>query len=215
VSTSLIKAIEHTGNRVTVHEGWRFTAYHQTLRVWAEGLWDMRNNLRKPADNPKFQAAYDALRGTPRDIAVGTVGLFGYDGFEQEEKENKHKPGWRRSWKARPDINAGAIAATRANMLYNIKRFIADHGCWPCMVYTDCLYYVSEKANPHAAIPGALTRQNSLGGYKHKWSIPINNEVQEILMEDSLAESRKIELLNDIAEWLGACHYEGCLEHPR
>ena len=46
-------------------------------------------------------------------------------------------------------------------------RELAEAGYRPVAVHTDALYFVSQEAAPHLAVPGLLTEDQGIGKIKH------------------------------------------------
>ena len=156
---------------MVVRESWTFPNAYKSLKLWAGFLFDARKSFK--TDRAKWThepCALHAANGM-KDIATKTVGLFGDTDVLDNPKN---------AWKYRPDYRSQAIGGTRALMHYNIAKY-ASKGNYPCMVYMDALFYCSNDPNPETAIPGILDHKDSLGGYKHVWTLPITQEVRNIL----------------------------------
>ena len=174
VSSPVLRLLNKMGYTGDIHEAWVFHDSARTLRVWAEKLWDTRQRFKG--------AFWDAVK----DIYTSTEGLFGSDKVAG-------------TWKYRPDwwvqIKGGAYAL----MFYNMLKY-AQGGHYPVMVYMDALWYVSDERLPGDAVQGILSHQNSLGGYKHEWTLEEPADGWKTILRADMGIVRKIELLNDLAE---------------
>jgi len=125
-----------------------------------------------------------------KEVAVDTVGLTSYGGFDTAE----------RTFKQRPDYKLQAVAGNRATIFYNMIKVQKEVGITPLMVYIDALYYLSPEPDASLAIPGMLDKKDSLGGYKNEgWTLPVDQQVRAILTSDD-AISKKLQALNPMVE---------------
>jgi len=157
----LIKAAMKMGFEVEVEEGWIFTESHSIFKAWANELWRFRASY--PTNDPKRDAI--------KEIANKTIGLISYTGFEMET--NKSRPDWR----------CQTVGGAYASLFYNMMRYAID-GIIPILISTDALLYISDEEDVRQALPGIEKHQNSLGGYKHVWTLPLDNYTKAILKQE-------------------------------
>ncbi len=190
VATPIVKLLQGIGHTIKIYDGWKFESYHGTLKNWAEWLWRQRQAFRDDVEEWKSEVGRSYARIAVKEIAVATVGLTSYGGFESTE----------RTFKQRPDYKLQAVAGTRATIFYNMIKVQKETGLTPVMVYLDALYYLSPEPDASFAIPGMLDKKDSLGGYKNEgWTLPVDKQVLSILTSDE-AISKKLQVLNPMVE---------------
>lgn len=192
VAGPLVRLLQSQGYEVEILEGWAFVNNgdkirpHMLLRQWANKLWDSRAMFRRPLDfkNPRAaRAAADCIK----QIAVSTIGVTAYGGFEEDEYTDKR----------RPDIKLETVARAIELMHHNIMKFFALYGQTPVMVYADALYYVCKCSNGRVAFPAIFAREGQLGGYKYEGSIKITPVVRDILTA-KMSVNKKLHELNEL-----------------
>lgn len=155
-TTPILKCLIEMGCHVQVFEGYEWQTSRRVLAKWSDAVWGLRMSY-KYDKSEVGQLCYHSMKR----IATATVGLLASDKTRD------------RQW-YRPDWWSTIIETAKARMIYNIDHYIKEYGIVPCMVHTDALYYVSDSPDPDKRL---LQRQNELGGYKHKLSIPIDRDV--------------------------------------
>jgi len=190
VATPVVKLLQSTGHTIKIYDGWKFEQYHGTLKNWSEWLWRQRQAFRDDVEEWKSEVGRFYARIAVKEIAVATVGLTSYGGFDSTEK----------TFKQRPDYKLQAVAGTRATIFYNMIKVQKETGLTPVMVYLDALYYLSPEPDASLAIPGMLDKKDSLGGYKNEgWTLPVDTQVLALLTSDE-AISKKLQVLNPMVE---------------
>jgi hypothetical protein len=169
-TTPILKILCEMGYHVTLSEGYEWPITRRALGGapnrpgWAETLWSWRAKYK--ADTSEAGAVKYA---SMKRIATASIGLLGhYNPTAPAPMRDRAFP--------RPDWWSTIIETAKARMLYNIDAFARDGFGWPCMVFVDCLYYVSDSPEPDQRF---LQRQNELGGYKHKGVVPIDEYLLE------------------------------------
>lgn len=171
VATPILKFLEDIGARVMIHEGWQFPESHYIFKQWAEALWSMR----------KQYAEKSLLRDAFKQIITETIGLTASGMFDEG------------NFKFRPDWYCQIVAGNRAIMLRNMARFVEILG-YPLICHIDSLVY-AVNAPLQQIMPD---NRDSLGGYKHEWSLEMTDEIREILTSTG-GSTRKLQMLNKIA----------------
>lgn len=157
----MLKAIKKIGYEVTIEEGWIFPEAHGIFKAWANELWRFRSSY--PTNDPKRDAI--------KEIANKTIGLISYTGFEMES--NKNRPDWR----------CQTVGGAYASLFYNMMRWAIDE-IYPVLISTDALLYVSNEEDYRAALPGIEKHQGHLGGFKHVWTLPLDEYTKQILKQE-------------------------------
>lgn len=152
--TPMVKVAMDAGYQVKILEAATFPEYHQTLRPWYEAINTARTRLRASGAFRHAQAqavAYEALKN------IYTSSLGNLAGRARAEKNDPmYRPDW---WFA-------IVASTRASMFWKMRE-LAEAGYRPVAIHTDALYFVSQEADPHLAVPGLLTEDQGIGKFKH------------------------------------------------
>jgi hypothetical protein len=60
---------------------------------------------------------------------------------------------------------------------------------------------LSEDSNPQTAVPGILDREGELGGFKHEYTVQVNDVIEEAFNE--LKPAKLLEFLHDVSEMEG------------
>lgn len=170
----LVYAIEQ-GYEAVIHEAWQWTEKHQTLRSYAEKLWNGRNAFRTGVDRFPHELARENAHSTMKEIALIATGKFGST---------------RTSHFQRPDWWAKVVGKTRVNTCRNLYKFY-ERGFTPVLLYSDSVYFVSSDPNPRTAIPGILDRENDLGGYRHEGTWRVTPKLIEKFQTDSPGKIQK------------------------
>lgn len=186
LATPMVKYLLKIGCELEIQEAWIFEKYAYTFRPWVESLWSWR------------QESFGPEREAFKSIMNDTLGLTRSDKLGSD------------TYKYRPDWNMTVVAGTRAVMLYNIYKY-AQAGYYPIMCQLDALYYLSSEEVPNAAVSGILDYCNSLGGYKLKFKLPLDDIIPDQdnrltvrdVLSSALPQSRKLRLLNHLADKLG------------
>lgn len=186
LATPLIKLLQKMGYDVHIHEAWIFPKYAKVYRAWIENLWQWRKDSMGPEKDAYKSIIVDTL-GLTRSALLGPD-----------------------SYKYRPDHYSQIVGGTRAVMMYNIVKY-AGLGIYPVMCQIDALYYCSSNPLPNAAIPGILDHQESLGGYKLKFKLPMDATMRvdtgimtvRALLMSSMPQSKKLKYLNILAHHMG------------
>ena len=179
VAAPILKMLLKYGAIVSAEEAWLFPSTARTLRPWAEKLWDSRLAFKQAGK----QEEADGIK----DIAASTAGLFNSEKLKG-------------TWKYRPDWWSQIVGGTWAMMFYNMLKFAAESGAYPVMAYTDSLFYISDEKLPGEAVRGILSHQNSLGGYRHEWTLPLQEPDVRDAIDSNAPLNLKIGVLNDLAE---------------
>ncbi len=188
ISTPVVKLLLTMGYDVTFQEAWVFPTYHETLRAWAQTLWDIRQSFKGgEADKrltiaPARLNAYHAIK----EIAAKTVGLFG----SEKLKGN---------WKYRPDIRAQVVGSVRALMFYTMMKIWKEYRLTPLIVYMDALYYVLPGPRGSREIPLLFDHVDSLGGFKQEWALFIDKAASDLLTSADFGLPELLSLLNSVA----------------
>lgn len=185
VSSPVLKMLKHFGAKIVLHEAWAFPKYAKVLKEWAERLYSARQTFKTDTFAWKHPIGRENARDAVKDVYTSTMGIFTSDTVKG-------------SWKYRPDWHAQIVGGVRALMFYNIEKF-ASQGDYPIMVYMDALYYTSNERNPEKAVPHILQHKDSLGGYKHEWTLELDGQVTSVLAGNK-GINIKLGELNDIAD---------------
>ena len=177
-ATPMVKAMMKMGFEVEVEEGWIFPQAHGIFKAWAQNLWRFRQSY--PAGDPK--------RADIKEIANKTIGLISYTGFEMET--NKNRPDWR----------CQTVAGAYASLFYNMMRWALE-GLFPVLISTDALLYLSDEEDYRRALPGIEEHEGHLGGFKHVWTLPLDEDVKHTLALQAGA-ALKMGMLNKRAKEL-------------
>lgn len=173
--TPVVKLLIDFGCRVTVHGAMIWKKAAPVFERWATNLWTMRQAW--PEDSPEN----DGFKA----IMNNTLG-FTINGDTVDDA------------KFRPDWHAQFVGLARALMAYNARSIAQESGLYPFGGYIDALYYLS----PDPYIPGLTLAPQSLGGYKEKWCLPLDDEIRAFLIDKQ--EHKRFNLLlsklNQIAE---------------
>jgi hypothetical protein len=189
VTMDVLNYAVEQGYKVRVQEAWQFVESGRILDKWASRLWGARTLLKNhSADYPYDVARQNAYR-TIKDIACIGVGRFASKkivgaGFSLS------RPNW---W-------ADGVGRARQTLCCNLKK-LADKGYTPYLVFNDGLFFLSEDSNPQTAVPGILDREGELGGFKHEYTVQVNDVIEEAFNE--LKPAKLLEFLHDVSEMEG------------
>ncbi len=177
LATPLVKLLYKMGGyNIKYDYGWVFPKSAHVYARWAKNLWEFRQEYEPGSpQRESFKQIMNDTLGLTRSLRVAGSGKF------------------------RPDHNTQIVAGARAAMLYNLIKY-AQNGYYPIMVQIDAIYYLSRTGDPERAVPGMLSHSQSLGGYKHKWSLPLTDQVKALLLAPKLAQTKILQQLNDLAE---------------
>ncbi len=176
IATPLVKLLGKMGYTARYDEAWVFPKYAHVYARWAKNLWEFRQQYAPGTpQRDSFKQIMNDTLGLTRSLRVAGSGKF------------------------RPDHNAQIVAGARAAMFYNLIKH-ALNNYYPVMVQLDAVYYLANTGDPERAVPGMLAYKNSLGGYKHKWSLPLTDQVRGLLLTEKLAQTKILEQLNNLAE---------------
>jgi len=164
VTADVMKYARRNGYTLLVTECYVFTEAHTILGKWAQRIWDARVTF-KTGCYPYEQGRENAYH-TMKQIALVSLGSFAM----QKKHSLSHHNWW-----------AEVVGLARVRILANIAKYEA-HGCSLQFVKTDALYYVSSESNPEEAVNGILDRSESLGGYKHAYSLLLTEEIVRTAM---------------------------------
>ena len=174
------------GTPVRGLEGWEFPERARVLSKWVKYLWEKR--MMYPSGH---------MRASYKQIMNDTIGLF----RSQEVKG---------SWKYRPDWYAEIVNYSNMLIQENIAKFAREMQIWPAMVHIDALYYVLSRETAEKLLTAISGHSESLGGYKVKFQIPLDEEwegetVRTILQSERTpaGQNGKLYCFNRIAERLG------------
>lgn len=186
LSAPVIRVLRHLGYDVQIAEGYVFPEKHLVMQSWARHLWASRTLMRSETSlYPNAECRVFAEQAC-KQIAVATVGLTGFGGFDDEPSD-----------KRRPDIKMQVVGRTFEVMIYNILKMEKETGYLPVMAYTDALYYPSDDPDGLSAFPGLAGRESLLGGFKWVGRVELTREVKCILTAKG-ATSKKLAELNKI-----------------
>jgi hypothetical protein len=165
VTLDVLKFARKQGYSVEVQEGYIFEHGYNLFGVkqgdegwskegWARSLWQARQSLK---DTTKFPhpGGRDNAEYTAKHILNFSISAM------------KQNINW---W-------ADMVGLARAARLANLKKWVDDSGVYPFYVYADDMSFVTPEPEPEHAIPGILARKTELGGYKHKFSLQITQEM--------------------------------------
>lgn len=173
VASPMIKLMLKMGYEVQADEGYVFPQAQPVFKRYVEKLWIIRNGYASgTVERDSIKQVMNDLFGMLRSAKITDSPI------------------------SRPDWYAMVVAGSRANMMYNIIKY-ALQGFFPFMVQMDALYFASDSPDP-ASIRGIMDHQGGLGGYKHKWTLPLTEEIKAVL-RTTMAQSRKLQLLNALA----------------
>src|SRR5579885_484350 len=179
IATPLVKLLSKMGYTAKYDEAWVFPQYAHIYAKWAKNLWEFRQQYAPGTpQRESFKQIMNDTLGLTRSLRVAGSGKF------------------------RPDPNAQIVAGARAAMFYNLITH-ALNNYHPIMVQIDAVYYLATTGDPERAVPGMLAHKDSLGGYKHKWSLPLTDQVKGLLLAERLAQTKILEALNKLAEYEG------------
>lgn len=182
LATPIIRLMRTVGYEVEVLSGNYFPESHQIMAKWAKFLWEARISFQTDKAKWKRDEPRELARQGIKMIAVATVGLTAYKGFDETTS------------KQRPDIRTQTVARTYELVYHNMLKFYELTGMMPVMMYTDALYYATEKLDIPVFDP-MLKRKDKLGGYKYEGYIKITTELAEVINSD-MAVSDKLATLN-------------------
>lgn len=177
LSTPVVKCLIKNGAEIIVDQAYVFLRHAHIWRGWVNTLWSYR------------QRSDDLVRQSYKQVMNDTLGLT-----------RSAKLGTN-TYKFRPDWNSQMVGEARACMHYNIARY-ARGGHYPVMCQLDALYYFSDEKSPRNAIQGILDHAESLGGYKLKWCLPVDEKVRAAFANIP-AQSLRLQALNELAEGYG------------
>ena len=95
------------------------------------------------------------------------------------------------------------VGMARTAILANIAKF-SNEGCYPVLVYHDDIAFFSRESDPQLAVPGILDRQRELGGFKHRYSLPVTTDL--IATCDKAKPTTILTTMNSIAREKGLLH---------
>lgn len=196
-ASPMIKCLRKMGYTVHIQEGWVFPEKYKVLASWAQTLWNARQSFRNDTDTWKNAEVREDARDGIKDIATSTVGLFASEKLRQDNAQ-RVKQGNTPLWKYRPDRHKQVVAGARATMMYNLVKF-SESGYYPLLVWDDAIFYVTPHQDITQDIPDILKYKDSLGGYKHEYTLPIDEQVEQVL-QSRTALSTKIGMLNTLAD---------------
>jgi hypothetical protein len=160
-----------SGAKMAIHEAYLWPTYHQTLRSWAETLWNARAALRSDgAPAGELERAHQQADQVVKAIATQGLGWLA------------HRPeqGGATDW-YRPDWWSLVVSTARARMQFTVRNLL-DAGVQVVGVNVDELWILSNEADPHAASRQQLSRSR-LGGFKHAWTLPYTLDIEQALSD--------------------------------
>jgi len=182
----IIRLMRKVGYEVEILNGWYFPECHQILGKWSSFLWDTRMSFQTDKTKWKRDAPRENARQGIKMIAVATIGLTAFKGFEENEESSKK----------RPDIRMQTVARTYELVYHNMLKFFELTGMMPVMIYTDALYYATNSSE--VPFPDVfLKRDGKLGGYKYEGRILITPELADMINSEG-SVSDKLAVLNKI-----------------
>lgn len=147
--TPIVKMLMLLGCTIQIDEAIVWPVYAPVFERWVTRLWDLRQNTIWP----------EAVKA----MMNNTIG-FTINGHNMEDLT------------FRPDWNAMIVGSVRAAMIYNAQTVAQESGLYPVGAQIDALYYCAE----HPTISGYLEKHpNSLGGYSHKWTLPMSLPIEK------------------------------------
>ena len=182
LATPILNILMSNGGDIDIVEAWFWPNHAPTLQKWGKKLWEARNALK----DDKRPLTNEAAQGI-KDIYVGGIGIMSASGYRLSE-----------TWKYRPDWHAQIVGDSYAVMYHNLWKY-AQQGHYPVLVYVDATYYASNDPDPEIAVGDITKNKGGLGGYKHGWTLPIDERVREILLDELLPLTRKLGALNALA----------------
>lgn len=155
MTTDLIEQLRRSGHRIIVKMGWCWGTYHQTLRSFAELLWDMRVLWRGKAHKSQ------AHENVHESIRVLLKALHG----KLARQDNAPRF-------PRRDIWAMVVARSVAMRVYWIEKIYREKGLIPVGIKADEFKYAVN--DPH--ILDDMLDQDKLGGLKLVEIVEITKE---------------------------------------
>lgn len=168
--TSIVKILVRAGAKISVKSALLWDKKAPVFERWGKNLW----NLRESVHGEERQAI--------KSIMNNTVGLLRH-GDESRESDKVFRPDW----------YATITGTERAMVWLKCWQIAEKYNLYPVAVYADAIYYASDELEPSLVVPGLL--KNALGGYKHVWSLEINNEINSIMISNDLVPAMKISML--------------------
>jgi hypothetical protein len=150
-----VKFAQRHGYAIEIHEAHVFEKSHRIFETWVGKLWQARQRLRN-CDLYANEVARLNAYATMKDIMNNSISAMG------------HHVNW---W---ADMVSGARVARLANMEKWAEKWPHPR---PLYAFVDDLAFVSPDSDPETAVPGILARKDDLGGYKHKYSITLTEEM--------------------------------------
>lgn len=176
LATPILNLMNHLKYDIDIHYGHYFPNSHQLMAQWATFLWNGRQSFSEGS----FE------RQAIKQMAVSTIGLASYKGYDLEEDTDKR----------RPDIKCLTVARTYELMYHSILKMRRQSGKMPFMCYMDALYYESDSSNRDFLAP-LTVKERELGGFKYEGHILITPEIADVL-HSNMPSHEKLAYLNRI-----------------
>jgi hypothetical protein len=171
--TPILRVAQMAGCEIEVIEAivWKQSA--PVFERWAKGLWSFR---REPTTSPMEKQAYKSIMNN----MVGSTRI----GHDMDST-------------LRPDWYATVVGSERAVVWYKAWKLAEKYGVYPIGCYHDALYYLSTSPDPIQAVPTLLDHKDSMGGYKHVYTLKVDDQVREVL-STPLAPWKRMQLLKEL-----------------
>jgi hypothetical protein len=161
-----VATMPQIGYSVKVNQAFLWPEGKPIFERWARSLWKLRGEyLSETMENEAVKAIMNSTVGGTR---------------HGEEMEDTFRPDW----------YATIIGSERAVVWYKAWKIATEQNIFPVGCYADALYYLSFKPSPVDAVPGLINKKDSMGGYKHVWTLPIGEIAREVLMSRMSAALR-------------------------
>ena len=155
--TPLIRVCQLIGGTIDVQEAFLWPEGKPVFERWGRSLWQYRQE----------STGYE--RECIKKVMNNTIGSMRLG----DDMAATMRPDWYRT----------IVGAERAMVWYKAWRIGQAYDVWPCAAYADALYYLSREQEPGRAVPEILRYQQSLGGYKHAWTLKVTPEVAAIMAQ--------------------------------
>lgn len=174
--TSLVKMLVNRGIEIEVKRAFYWTNKAPIFERWAKQLYGFRRAAESEAEDRAYKQIMNHPIGSLRHGADMDITF-------------------------RPDWYDLVVGEERAVVWYKAWKRLNETNLPPVGCYADALYYASQSPEPgQGDMTGMLDHQTSLGGYKHVWTLRIDEEVRAILTArelearpwDKIGELKKI-----------------------
>lgn len=163
------------GYEVEIEKAYVWRDYDKVMGSWASHIWNSRQALKHNTPGYKHQIARERAYSEVKVVATRTVGKFKSD----YSKDQQYKNG---TTDYHPDRWSLILDKTRVRMLLRMYQ-LWKSGYPAFMVYTDGLYICSDERHPQVHEALRLDSATELGGYKHAYTVRIEDVKPYLSME--------------------------------